>query len=131
MWIICSNIWPSMCFLSDEAQPFRQHGAHNYYLYEYEGQLNLLPWDYNLTLGGMGKGSDATSTVNDAIDNAFSGTKFFDTLMENEAYKARYHENLQQLVDEYLNGGGFEAFYTRTRSLIDSLVKTDPTALYT
>lgn len=105
--------------------------AHNYYLYEYEGQLNILPWDYNLTLGGMGKGSDATSTVNDAIDNAFSGTKFFDTLMENEAYKARYHENLQQLVDEYLNGGGFEAFYTRTRSLIDSLVKTDPTAFYT
>lgn len=105
--------------------------AHNYYLYEYDGQLNLLPWDYNLALGGMGVGNDATSTVNDAIDGAFSGTKFFDTLMENEEYKAQYHAYLQKLVDEYINGGGFEAFYTRTRSQIDSLVETDPTAFYT
>ena len=28
--------------------------AHNYYLYESDGQLNLLPWDYNLAFGGMG-----------------------------------------------------------------------------
>lgn len=105
--------------------------AHNYYLYEYDGQLNILPWDYNLAFGGMGSGSDATSTVNDAIDGAFSGTKFFDTLMENEEYKAQYHAYLQQLVDEYINGGGFEAFYTRTRGQISSLVETDPTAFYT
>ena len=56
--------------------------AHNYYLYEYNGQLNLFPWDYNLAFGGMG-GSDATSVVNEAVDNAFDGTDFFDTLMEN------------------------------------------------
>lgn len=105
--------------------------AHNYYLYEYNGQLNILPWDYNLALGGMGSNNDATSTINDAIDNAFSGTNFFDTLMENEEYKAQYHAYLQQLVDEYIHGGGFDEFYTRTRSQIDSLVETDPTAFYT
>ena len=60
--------------------------AHNYYLYEAGGKLNLIPWDYNLSLGGMGSSNDATSVVNDAIDNAFSGTTFFDTLMENETY---------------------------------------------
>ena len=27
--------------------------AHNYYLYESGGTLNLLPWDYNLSFGGM------------------------------------------------------------------------------
>ena len=59
-----------------------------------------MPWDYNLALGGMGSNNDATSTINDAIDNAFSGTNFFDTLMENEEYKAQYHAYLQQLVDE-------------------------------
>ena len=58
--------------------------AHNYYLYESKGRLNLLPWDYNLSLGGMGKGNSAASVVNSAIDNAFSGTEFFDTLMEEE-----------------------------------------------
>ena len=106
--------------------------AHNYYLYERDGQLNLLPWDYNLSLGGMGTMSaSATDTVNDAIDNAFSGTKFFDALLAEEEYHAQYYAYLQQLVDEYLLGDGFERFYNRTRTQIDELVKTDPNALYT
>ncbi len=104
--------------------------AHNYYLYEAGGRLNLIPWDYNLSLGGMGSGSDATDVVNDAIDNAFSGTDFFDTLMENETYHRQYYAYLQQLVSEYINGGGFDAFYERVRGQIDELVETDPTAFY-
>lgn len=103
--------------------------AHNYYLYEYNGQLNLFPWDYNLAFGGMG-GSDATSVVNEAVDNAFDGTDFFDTLMENEAYHEQYYAYLTQLVDEYINGGGFDEFYNRVRSQIDALVEADPTAFY-
>ena len=78
--------------------------AHNYYLYECDGQLNIIPWDYNLALGGM-SGSSAASVVNEAIDKAFSGTDFFDTLMEDESYHAQYYEYLRRLVDEYINGG--------------------------
>ena len=104
--------------------------AHNYYLYEYNGQLNIIPWDYNLALGGM-SGSSATSVVNEAIDNAFSGTDFFDTLMENETYHEQYYAYMTQLVEEYINGGGFDEFYTRVRSQIDGLVETDPNAFYT
>lgn len=104
--------------------------AHNYYLYESGGKLNLIPWDYNLCLGGMGGGNDASSVINSAIDNAFSGTEFFDTLMENETYHSQYYEYLQQLVGEYINGGGFDAFYERVRSQIDELVESDPTAFY-
>ena len=102
--------------------------AHNYYLYEAGGKLNLIPWDYNLALGGMGRSNDATSVVNDAIDNAFSGTTFFDTLMADEAYHSQYYAYLQQLVSEYINGGGFDAFYERVRSQIDTLVESDLTA---
>lgn len=131
--------------------------AHNYYLYESDGMLNLLPWDYNLSFGGMGNGggmgdrggfgangpggkheasgengsSGATATVNDAIDNAFSGTEFFDALLANEEYHQQYYAYLQQLVEEYILGGGFEKFYNRTRAQIDELVKNDPNALYT
>ena len=104
--------------------------AHNYYLYETGGKLNLIPWDYNLALGGMGSSNDATSVVNDAIDNAFSGTNFFDTLMEDETYHDQYYAYLRQLVSEYIDGGGFDAFYEWVRSQIDELVKTDPTAFY-
>lgn len=118
--------------------------AHNYYLYESDGKLSLIPWDYNLALGGMGgmgggrpggsgeteERSGATGVVNSPIDDAFSGTKFFDTLMENETYHSQYEAYLQQLVSEYINGGGFDAFYERVRSQIDELVETDPTAFY-
>ena len=68
--------------------------------------------------------------MNDAIDNAFSGTTFFDTLMENETYHSQYYAYLQQLVSEYIDGDGFDAFYTRVRSQIDTLVESDPTAFY-
>ncbi len=106
--------------------------AHNYYLYEYDGQLNIFPWDYNLSLGGMGMGgsSDGTSVVNDAIDTPFSGTEFFDALLENEEYLERYHEYLRRLAEEYVEGGRFDEVYSRIRSQIDSLVETDPTAFY-
>ncbi len=111
--------------------------AHNYYLYESDGQLNILPWDYNLSLGGMGGmgnmsgENNATSVVNDAIDMPFSGTEFFDALLTDEKYCSEYYNCLQQLVDDYIFGDRFEEFYTRTRSQIDELVKNDPNALYT
>ncbi len=104
--------------------------THNYYLYESGGKLNLIPWDYNLALGGMGGGNDATSVVNSPIDDAFDSTDFFDTLMADETWHSEYYAYLQQLVSDYINGGGFDAFYTRARSQIDGLVETDPTAFY-
>ncbi len=123
--------------------------AHNYYLYEEDGRLNLLPWDYNLSFGGFtvfgldgsnggsnnspnssNGDSEAGNIINDAIDTPFEGTHFFDTLLANEEYLTRYHAYLSQLVCEYANGGGFASFYERTRSQIDELVETDPTAFY-
>lgn len=106
--------------------------SHNYYLYEYKGQLNIFPWDYNLSFGGMniGMSADGTSMINDAVDTPFSGTKFFDALLENGEYLARYHEYLQMLADEYVDGGRFDETYNRIRSQIDTLVAEDPTAFY-
>ena len=109
--------------------------AHNYYLYEYKGKLNILPWDYNLSLGGMPSfgdfGNDGTSIVNDAIDTPFAGTKFFDAVLENEEYREKYHSYLKELADNYVNGGVFDETYNRIDSQIKELVKTDPTAFYT
>lgn len=104
--------------------------AHNYYLYESGGRLSLLPWDYNLAFGGMGR-TTAQSVINAPIDDAFSATDFFDTLLADETYHSQYYAFLRQLVDEYVDGGGFDAFYTRVRSQLDTLVETDPTAFYT
>ncbi len=78
----------------------------------------------------MGGSGGATDMINDAIDTPFSGTEFFDALLENEEYLAKYHEYLNQLVEEYVYGGRFDEVYNRIRSQIDSLVETDPTAFY-
>ena len=79
----------------------------------------------------MFSSGDATSMINDTIDTPFSGTDFFDALLENEEYLERYHAYLQQLVDEYVNGGRFDEVYGRIRSQIDALVGEDPNASYT
>lgn len=107
--------------------------AHNYYLYENGGRLNIIPWDYNLSFGGMGigAGDGASGVVNDAIDTPFQGTAFFDALLEDGDYLARYHEYLRELVEGYVFGGRFAEIYSSIRSRIDRLVETDPTAFYT
>ena len=118
--------------------------AHNYYLYENDGQLNIIPWDYNLSFGGMMNGgmggspgrestesSEATSMINDPIDTPFDGTDFFDALLENEEYLAQYHEYLRRLAEEYVQGGRLQEVWERLDAQTDELIETDPTAFYT
>ena len=76
-------------------------------------------------------GGQATSMVNEPIDDSYNSTTFFDFVLENEEYKAKYHEYYSKLVNEYLYGGKFEETYNRIRSQIDQLVKEDPNAMYT
>lgn len=110
--------------------------AHNYYLYEDDGRLNIIPWGYNLAFGGFQSGS-ASETINFPIDTPFSSgvdladRQFFMALLENETYLAQYHDYLSQLVEEYVNGGGFDSFYDRVTAQIDALVQNDPTSFYT
>ncbi len=104
--------------------------AHNYYLYEANGKLNILPWDYNLCWGGMHGGNNASSVINDAIDDSFSSTEFFDVFLENEEYRKKYHSYYNELIEGYVNSGRFEETYNRITRQIDELVKTDPNVMY-
>ena len=106
--------------------------AHNYYLYEKNGQLSLIPWDYNLAFGGF-QSSDASSTINFPVDTPFSSgvstedRQFFMALLNLEEYREQYHAYLSQLVEEYVDGGRFDEVYQRIRSQIDTLVADDHT----
>ncbi len=109
--------------------------AHNYYLYEANGKLNIIPWDYNLAWGGMGgmgnrNGNGATGTINEPIDDSYSSTQFFDIFLENEEYLSKYHSYYNELIEGYVNSGRFEETYNRITRQIDELVKTDPNAMY-
>lgn len=108
--------------------------GHNYYLYEDDGQLTILPWDYNLALGGFQSGS-ASDTVNFPIDTPVSGVSLEDRpllgkLLEVPEYKEMYHNYLQQIVDGYFNSGLFEQTVDSMNTLISSHVEADPTAFY-
>lgn len=112
--------------------------AHNYYLYEKDGQLALLPWDYNLAFGGFMSG-DASSTINFPIDTPVSSVsmedrQIFAVILNDEDACALYHSYLEKLCTEYVQGGQVELTYTMLRGLLDSRVATeehDPTAFYT
>jgi len=109
--------------------------AHNYYLYESDSKLNIIPWDYNLAFGGF-QSQDASDVINFPIDTPFSSgvstedRQFFLSLLENEEYLEQYHEYLRQLTDEYVGGGIFENTVSRITSQIDDLVESDPTSFY-
>ncbi len=109
--------------------------AHNYYLYESDSKLNIIPWDYNLAFGGF-QSQDASDVINFPIDTPFTSgvstedRQFFLSLLENEEYLEQYHEYLRQLTDEYVGGGIFENTVSRITSKIDDLVESDPTSFY-
>ena len=68
---------------------------HNYYLYEQDGKLSMLPWDYNLAFGGF-QGSDAESSVNDPIDDVLSDRPMQAWMFSSEEYTALYHEYYEE-----------------------------------
>lgn len=108
---------------------------HNYYLYEEDGKLTMLPWDYNLAFGGFQMNS-AQAAVNLPIDTPVSGIEMSERpmvakLLEVDEYREKYHEYLKQLVDEYFQSGKFQQTVDRANLLISDYVKNDATAFYT
>lgn len=104
---------------------------HNYYLYEKDGVMSMLPWDYNLAFGTF-QSSDATSAVNSAIDSPVSGGNISDRPMiawifENEEYTNLYHEYFSQFISEYFDSGKIEKIIDDTVGMISPYVEKDPT----
>lgn len=104
---------------------------HNYYLYEKDGVMSMLPWDYNLAFGTF-QSSDATSAVNSAIDSPVSGGDISDRPMiawifENEEYTNLYHEYFSQFINEYFDSGEFEKEIDAVTEIISPYVEKDPT----
>lgn len=109
--------------------------AHNYLLYENDGQLSMIPWDYNEALGGM-QSRDGTSVINFPIDTPVSGVSMedrpmFSKLLEVPEYLAQYHTYMQELVDTYFADDGFAAKVDELDAMISAYVEDDPTAFYT
>lgn len=109
--------------------------AQNYYLYERDSKITILPWDYNLAWGGFQNGN-ASSVINFPIDTPVSGVEMarrplIDKLLSNPEYLERYHSYLQQLIDSYFANGKFAEKIKSLDNLISEYVKNDATAFCT
>jgi len=109
---------------------------HNYYLYEEDGQMQMIPWDYNLAFGGFQSMSDATTYVNYPIDSPVSGGSMADRPMiawifETEEYTEIYHQIFNEFISEYFESGYFTGMMEKVSSMIAPYVEKDPTKFCT
>ncbi|MSS10197.1 spore coat protein CotH [Clostridium sp. WB02_MRS01] len=109
--------------------------AQNYYIYERDGKITVLPWDYGLAFGGF-QSDSASDVVNFPIDTPVSGVSMEDRplinkLLEVPEYKDKYHEYLRQIVDGYFISGVFAETVMDLDAKINSYVKNDVSAFAT
>ncbi len=105
--------------------------VHNYYLYEEDGRLSMLPWDYNLAFGAFQE-NNASSAVNDPIDTPLSVTgsgdrPMADWIFSNKKYTAQYHQYFQ----DFLNTVDFISIIDSAYALTAPYVEKDPTKFCT
>ena len=108
---------------------------HNYYLYEQDGQLSMIPWDYNLAFGTF-QGINASDAVNESIDNPVSGGDVDDRPMlgwifSQETYTDEYHELFAEFLERWFTDGELEEKIAQTAELIRPYVEKDPTKFCT
>lgn len=109
---------------------------HNYYLYEKDGQLSMIPWDYNLAFGGFQNAEDATTLVNYPIDDPVSGgtvesRPMLAWIFANEEYTEMYHRYFAEFISEFFDSGYFEEMIEKVHTLIAPYVEKDPTKFCT
>ena len=105
--------------------------VHNYYLYEEDGRLSMLPWDYNLAFGTF-LGNNASSAVNDPIDTPLSVTgngdrPMADWIFSNADCTEQYHQYFQAFLNTVDPASIIDSAYT----LIAPYVERDPTKFCT
>jgi len=109
--------------------------AHNYYLYEKDGVLSLIPWDYDLTLGTVGtvgNEEDISLFINTAVDTPLQNTTLAERpmlgalLSDAEGYRL-YHEALQSFLDECVYSGWLDAKINQYENLIYPFLTSDET----
>lgn len=103
---------------------------HNYYLYEDDGVMSMIPWDYNLAFGGFQSETDATALVNDPIDTPVSGgtvdsRPMLSWIFSDETYTEEYHEAFAEFIEEVCDSGYLSNLIASTEELIDSYVQND------
>ena len=105
--------------------------VHNYYLYEKDGLLSLIPWDYNLAFGTF-QGGDSSGAVNDPIDSPLSVSGDRDRPMADWIFASpEYTDLYHQYFEDFLRTADPAGIIAEARALIAPYVERDPTKFCT
>jgi len=111
----------------------------NYYLYEHEGKIAILPWDYNTAFECLNSFNGGTywsaAMVNFPIDTPVLYTRMEDrplinALLKNDEYRKRYHGYLREIVEGYFESGLFEKTVRELDAQINDYVKNNNNPFY-
>lgn len=103
--------------------------VHNYYLYEEDGQLSMIPWDYNLAFGTF-QSTDASRTINSPIDTPVSCSLDDRPMLAWIFNNAEYTEAYHQYFADFLESTDFTEMIEKTAELIAPYVQKDATGFY-
>ena len=113
---------------------------HNYILYENEGRLAMLPWDYDSAYGAFPYNAktdtviDSTEVINTGIESPLGGIEdearpMWNWILSDEKYLNAYHDALSE-VAEIIESGEFEKEAERISELILPYIEKDPMEFY-
>ena len=130
----------------DNYDSYTSSFVHNFYYYENDGKLSIVPWDYNIAYGAFtyeaamaslfegrtdidmipdtGDAMDInTSMVNFPIDTPFFSSDInrrpmLGKLLENDYYKNLYHKYYNEFVNKMFLDGRFEQIFTTAKNNI-------------
>ena len=109
---------------------------HNYYLYEKDGQMSMIPWDYNLAFGGFMGAQNASALVNYPIDTPVSGgtvdsRPMLAWIFASDEYTEEYHELFSEFIEKYFESDYIPNLIESTKEMIAEYVEKDPTKFCT
>lgn len=113
--------------------------AHNYGLYEKDGILTMLPWDYDVALGNISSEfgiTDPSIFMNQPIDTPVFSTTIEErpmlrVLLENEEGRRLYYQYLDELVAAWIDSGKMITEVNRLEEMIRPWVEKDREFVFT
>ncbi len=109
---------------------------HNYYVYEDNGVISVLPWDYNLAFASFMTTYSTEAMANFPIDTPVStGTvesrPLLAWIFENEEYTQMYHEIFAEMMETLFVSGEMYDLLDDIEELITPYVEADDTKFCT
>lgn len=109
---------------------------HNYYMYEEDGVLSMLPWDYNLSFVAFMTSYNTEQLINFPIDTPVStgtveGRPMLAWIFANEEYTELYHQLFEEFIVELFDSGYVSNTISEVKTLIVDYVENDPSKFCT